>query len=62
MKKLTALLLALVMIFSLTACDGTDGGNGSGESAAWTEKTLRYNWRRQLAVALMLSDAHLLII
>ena len=32
MKKLTALLLALVMIFSLTACDGTDGGKSRGLS------------------------------
>ena len=51
MKKLTALLLALVMIFSLTACDGTggetDGGNSSGESAAWTEKNVEV----QLAAA-----------
>lgn len=47
MKKLTALLLALVMIFSLAACDGTDGGNGSGDSAAWTEKNIEI----QLAAA-----------
>ena len=47
MKKLTALLLALVMIFSLAACDGTDGGNDSGESAAWTEKNIEI----QLAAA-----------